>query len=65
MKQYTGDYFIDVVTPNYVEIDVYKLNQAERETLDNVLLNDKSIMLSAKSSVLETLKLTSKQLRKN
>ena len=58
MTQLTGDYFVDVVTPNYVEIDIYKLNKAEKKTLDSVLLNDKSIKLSAKSAVLETLKPT-------
>lgn len=56
MTEYAGDYFVDVVTPNYVEIDIYKLNQTEKKTLDSILLNDKSIMLSAKSSVLESLK---------
>jgi hypothetical protein len=58
MTQYTGDYFVDVVTPNYVEIDIYKLNKTEKKTLDSILLNDKSILISAKSSVLETLKPT-------
>jgi hypothetical protein len=58
MTQLTGDYFVDVVTPNYVEIDIYKLNKAEKKTLDSVLLYDKSIKLSAKSAVLETLKPT-------
>lgn len=58
MTQFTGDYFVDVVTPNYIEIDIYKLNQTEKKTLDSILLNDKSIMISAKSSVLENLKPT-------
>ncbi|MDB5120619.1 MAG: hypothetical protein JWN56_1837 [Sphingobacteriales bacterium] len=58
MTKYTGDYFVDVVTPNYVEIDIYKLNKAEKETLDSILLNDKSIILSAKSSILENLRPT-------
>lgn len=55
MSQFTGDYFINVVTPNYIEIDIYKLNQKEKEILDSILLNDKSISISAKSAVLETL----------
>ncbi len=58
MTEYTGDYFIDVVTPNYIDLEVYKLNQKERQTLDSILLYDKSIQLSAKSSVLDKLKPT-------
>ena len=58
MTQLTGDYFVDVVTPNYIEVDIYKLNQTEKKTLDSILLNDKSIIISAKSSVLENLKPT-------
>jgi phosphoglycolate phosphatase-like HAD superfamily hydrolase len=58
MSQLTGDYFVDVVTLNYIEIDSYKLNPAEKKILDSILLNDKSIILSAKSSVLEALKPT-------
>jgi len=58
MTQFVGDYFVDVVTPNYIEVDIYKLNQTEKKTLDSILLNDKSIMISAKSLVLETLKPT-------
>jgi hypothetical protein len=58
MTQFVGDYFVDVVTPNYIEVDIYKLNQTEKKTLDSILLNEKSIMISAKSSVLETLKPT-------
>ncbi len=58
MLEFTGDYFVDVVTPNYIEVDIYKLNQTEKKTLDSILLNDKSIMISAKSSVLKNLKPT-------
>lgn len=58
MTYFTGDYFIDVVTPNYIDFDVYKLSQKERQTLDSILLYDKSIILSSKSGVLERLKLT-------
>jgi hypothetical protein len=56
MTYFSGDYFIDVVTPDYIDLDVYKLNQKERQTLDSFLLYDKSIILSAKSDVLEKLK---------
>lgn len=58
MTELTGDYFVEVVTPNYIEVDIYKLNQTEKKTLDSILLNDKSIMLYAKSSVLKNLKPT-------
>jgi len=58
MTELTGDYFIDVVTPNYIDLDVYKLNQKEQQTLDSILLYDKSIQLYAKSRVLEKLKPT-------
>lgn len=58
MTQLVGDYFVEVVTPNYIEVDIYKLNQTEKKTLDSILLNDKTIMISAKSSVLENLKPT-------
>lgn len=58
MTELTGDYFIDVVTPDYIALDVYKLNQKERQTLDSILLYDKSTQLSAKSGVLEKLKPT-------
>ena len=58
MTELTGDYFIDAVTPNYIDLDVYKLNQKERQTLDSILLYDKSIQLYAKSEVLRKLKPT-------
>ena len=51
----TGDYFIDVLTPDYIETDVYKLNTTERIFLDSILINDKSIKLFAKSIVLKYL----------
>ena len=54
----TADYFINVVTPDYVDLDVCKLNQKERQMLDSILLYDKSIQLYAKSRVLEKLKPT-------
>lgn len=59
MNYFTGDYFIDIVTPDCIDLDVYKLNPKERQTLDSFLLYDKSILLSAKSSVLDKLKPTS------
>ena len=56
MTELTGDYFINVVTPNYIDLDVYKLNQKERQTLDSILLYNKSIQLYVKSEVLRKLK---------
>lgn len=57
-NSFTGDYFIDVVTPNYIDTQLYKLSPNERQTLDSILLYDKSIKLSAKSGLLEKLKPT-------
>lgn len=48
MDQFVGDYFIYVVNPDYAEDGVYKLHTKEREILDSILLNDKSIRLRAK-----------------
>lgn len=53
MTQFVGDYFIEVVTPNFVEIDIYKLNQIEKIKLDSILLNDNSIMLLARATILK------------
>jgi hypothetical protein len=55
MTQLVGDYFIDVVTPYYIDKEVYKLNNNERKKLDSILLNDRKIKLSAKYSVLKNL----------
>ena len=41
MTERAGDYFLNVVTPNYIEIDVYKLNESERQKVDSILMNDK------------------------
>lgn len=56
--EFSGDYFIDVVTTKQIDEDVYKLNRSERKILDSILLNNTSIRLSAKSSVIENLKPT-------
>ena len=51
----TGDYFISVVTPDYISDDLYKLNKDEEATLDSLLLYGKDIKLYAKSRVVEKL----------
>jgi hypothetical protein len=58
MTELVGDYFLNVVTPNYIDLDVYKLNESERRIVDSILVNDKSILLYSKSSVLQDLKPT-------
>lgn len=54
--QMVGDFFIDVVTPNYIDLDAYKLTENERQQIDSILIFDKNIRLSAKSEVLGKLK---------
>jgi hypothetical protein len=41
MDQLVGDYFADVVNPDYAEDGVYKLHKKEREILDSILLQSK------------------------
>jgi len=57
-EMYVGDYFIEIVTPNYIDNKLYKLSKKERETLDSILIYDKSIHLYEKSTVLENIKPT-------
>ncbi|NCT18998.1 MAG: hypothetical protein GW771_12285 [Flavobacteriia bacterium] len=54
--QMVGDYFLDVVTPQYIDLDAYKLTENERQQVDSILIFNKSIRLSAKSEVLRKLK---------
>lgn len=54
-SEMTGDYFISVVTPDYISDDLYKLNKDEEATLDSLLLYGKDIKLYAKSRVVEKL----------
>jgi hypothetical protein len=51
-----GDYFIDVLTPKYVDLRAYKLNTQQREKLDSILIYDKKIHLWAKEQLLSKLK---------
>lgn len=55
MTQLTGDYFLDVVTPKYIELDVYKLTQEERSIVDSILANDDSVAISSRGMVLQNL----------
>lgn len=57
-NEFVGDYFIEVVTPRRIENDIYKLTSKERAVLDSILLNDKSIRLAERSTVLRNLKPT-------
>lgn len=43
----TCDYFVHIVTNDYIEAGNYQLNQTEKKTLDSILLNDKSILISS------------------
>lgn len=52
---FVGDYFIDVVTPGYIDQSLYKLNQKEQQILDSILLYDESILLYAQSRVFDRL----------
>jgi len=51
-----GDYFLEVVTPDYIDVSSRKLTKNERKLVDSILLFDKSIKLSAKYGLLRVLK---------
>lgn len=55
-SEMVGDYFIDVVTPQYIDLNLYKLNDKQRQLIDSILIFDKDISLSAKTSVLFKIK---------
>ena len=50
-----GDFFVNVVTPNYISLSAYKLSNLERQTLDSMLIFDPEIKLSAKSRLIKNL----------
>jgi hypothetical protein len=50
-----GDFFVNVVTPNYISPSAYKLTELERKTLDSILIFDPQIKLSAKSRLIRDL----------
>lgn len=47
-----GDYLIDVVSPNQIDSNIYRLNVKEQAVVDSILLFDKSIKLYARTSLL-------------
>lgn len=55
-SQSVGDYFLEVVTPQYIDLEAYKLTDFERQKVDSILIFDKNIRLSAKSEILRRLK---------
>lgn len=48
-----GDFFISLVTPNYVDLDVKKLNESQRKNLDSLLIYN-SNELNARFEAIET-----------
>lgn len=54
-SQSVGDFFLDVVTPNYISLSTYKLNKVQKNTVDSILLFDAEIKLAAKSYLLESI----------
>jgi hypothetical protein len=55
-SQLVGDYFLDVVTPGYVDNDLNKLTEEQKKVIDSILLFDKSIRINAKYHLLRNLK---------
>ncbi|RNI28717.1 hypothetical protein [Rufibacter latericius] len=51
-----GDFYLDLLTPNYVGLDSYKLDKAQQKQIDSLLIFDKTIQLSAKTSLLNKIK---------
>jgi hypothetical protein len=52
----SGDYFADVVTPEYIDLDCYKLNQYQQVILDSILINDSTVKINRKNSLLAIIK---------
>ncbi len=48
-----GDFFISLVTPNYIDLDVKKLNELQRKNLDSILIYQ-SNELEARYKAIET-----------
>ena len=59
-SQTVGDYFLDVVTPQYIDNDLYKLSQKQKTIIDSLLVFDKKIRIEAKYTLLNHLKPISK-----
>ena len=52
----TGDYFIDVVTPDYVDPSCYKLTSNQQTALDSILLNNITVRVDKKTQLLAVIK---------
>jgi hypothetical protein len=55
MTELAGDYFLDVVTPRYIDSTLYKLTAQQKRIVDSILLNRPGIKLNAKSNLLSDL----------
>ncbi len=53
---YAGDYFLDIVTPEYIDLEAYKLSARERTIVDSILIFDPSVRIAAREQVLSNLK---------
>lgn len=54
--QTVGDYLLEVVTPEYIDPNDYKLTSTQRATVDSILIFDKRIKISAREELLSNLK---------
>lgn len=54
-RQSVGDFFIDVLTSNYISVNTYKLNEEQKNTVDSILLFDDEVQLVAKLYLLESI----------
>ena len=54
-SQTVGDFFMDVVTPQYISLDAYKLNRRERKTVDSLLLYNDKAKIRSRSTLLQKL----------
>lgn len=52
----TGDYFIDVVTPDRIGNEKYHISEKQKQLLDSILIFQDGIILSAKADLLRELK---------
>lgn len=55
-SQLAGDYFVNVVTPEDIDLNVYKLSAKQRSIVDSILLFDKTIRLENKYTLISGLK---------
>lgn len=51
-NQLTGDYFLNIVTSNYLDSNGYKLTDKEKMEVDSILIFDKNIRIEAKNKML-------------